>query len=149
MHAKSGFTLVEVLAALVIVALLSALAMSSYRRHLLSARRLEGQVALLETLQWQERYYTLNNTYRAFDASNLGADGADIKWWSGQSPAGSAYEIRATACPGMRLPECVEMHAMPGTSHVDAHFRDEECATLTLRSNGEHFASSGAPRCWP
>jgi type IV pilus assembly protein PilE len=74
-----------------------------------------------------------------------------LPWWSGQSAAGSFYELDAEACPDSDLRDCVRLRARPGTAQVDARFLDPECGTLTLSSRGEQGASGTGPaqRCWP
>ncbi|SHH11389.1 type IV pilin protein [Massilia sp. CF038] len=146
---KTGFTLIEILIVTALVAILAALAYPSYAGYIVKVRRSEAQVALLDTMQRQERYYADNNRYLPFsaDSDNGGTD--QFKWWSGRSARESAYELRAQACPGMALNRCIEVQAMPGTGRVDGRFRDRQCETLTLTSNGDHRASGPGPRCWP
>lgn len=142
-----GFTLVEVMVTLVILAVLSALAYPSYAGYVRKSRRIEGQVALVETMQQEERYYTQHNAYKAFSAS--ATDPGAFRWWSGSSPARSAYEIDANACPGHDIKECVQVRARPGTAKVDTAFRDPECDMLTLDSTGQQTASGPLATCWP
>jgi len=144
-----AFTLIELLVVLVIVTILSAIAYPSYTSYVVKARRIEGQVALLETLQNQERYYSLHNAYIAFSADSNGADEKRFKWWSGQSAKTSAYELSGRPCPGSSLRDCIELQAVPGTSRVDRAFRDPDCETLTLVSTREQRAGGKQQRCWP
>ena len=58
-----GFTLVELMAAVAIVAILTALAMPSYKEHVAKSRRSEAMTALLDGAQALERYYSANSTY--------------------------------------------------------------------------------------
>ncbi|HZV65969.1 MAG TPA: type IV pilin protein [Telluria sp.] len=149
MRRHAGFTLVEVLVALAIVAILAAISYPSYAGYITKTRRIEGQVALLELMQQQERFYTRHNTYLAFSSDTADPQAAAFRWWSGGSASASAYELRGRACPGLTLAQCVEIEAMPGTAKVDANFKDRECGTLTLNSGGEHAASGSSARCWP
>jgi type IV pilus assembly protein PilE len=144
-----GFTLVEVMIVLVILAVLSALAYPTYAGYIRKTRRIEGQVALVETLQQEERYYSQHNRYRAFSADLPVAGIGTLRWWSGGTAAASAYEIDAFACPGRTIDECIEVRARPGTARVDAHFRDPECETLTLDSTGQQTSNGTLDKCWP
>jgi type IV pilus assembly protein PilE len=144
-----GFTLIEMMVVLVIMLILAAMVYPSYSGYVIKARRLEGQVALLDALQQQERYYTRYNVYKEFSAGSANPDEQRFKWWSGSSAAASAYELSAQACPGMPLQACIEVRATPGTAKVDPNFRDPECATLTLTSTGEQRAAGPGTRCWP
>jgi type IV pilus assembly protein PilE len=144
-----GFTLIEVLIVLAILALLAMVSYPTYAGYLTKTRRIEGQIALIEAILQQERFYTSHNTYIGFGADSLDPDEKRFKWWSGTSARRSAYELRARACPGQELAQCVEVRAMPGTANVDAGFKDADCETLTLNSAGERTASGAFERCWP
>lgn len=144
-----GHTLAELVIVMLIVLILTALAYPAYSNWVIKSRRVEGQVALLQTLQQQERYYTLHNTYIAFDASASDPDARKFKWWSGRAASNSAYELSARQCPGVSLQRCIELHAEPGTARVNPAFRDEGCATLVLYSSGEYHATGPERGCWP
>jgi type IV pilus assembly protein PilE len=142
-----GFTLVEVMVVLVILAVLGALAYPTYAGYIRKSRRVEGQVALIDAMQQEERYYSQHNSYAPFSADD--PEPGPMRWWSGSVAAGSAYELDAYACPGQGIGECVELRARPGTQRVDARFRDPECATLTLDSTGRQASSGTLAQCWP
>lgn len=149
MEREAGFTLIEMLIVLAIMMVLAAIVYPSYTGYVVKARRIEGQVALMEAVQQEERYYTRSNTYIGFSADSTDAQERRFKWWSGSAAAASAYELSARACPGRELSQCVEVRAAPGTSRVDANFRDADCQALTLNSAGERSAAGSSTRCWP
>ena len=148
MKRRNGFTLIEVLIVLAIMVVLALIAYPSYAGYITKTRRIEGQIALIEAVQQQERYYTRNNTYLAFSPDSTDPEEKRFKWWSGSAAATSGYELRARACPGRELSQCVEVQARPGTANVDAKFKDAECETLTLNSAGERTSSGPFERCW-
>lgn len=150
MKERRGFTLIEVLIVLAIVGILTSIALPNYTAHIVRTKRTEGQVALVEVMQRQERYFGRHNSYIEFSAASGDADAADFRWWSGARPAASAYELEGHACPGRALQDCIEIRARPGTGRVDANFRDPDCGELTLDSFGNQGAQGGAAaRCWP
>ena len=149
MRRSRAFTLIEVMVVLLIMAILATVAYPNYASYVIKARRIEGQIALLDTLQKQERYYFEHNSYLAFSAESSDADEKRFKWWSGSSAKNSAYELSGRACPGVSLRACIELQAIPGTGRVDPRFRDPDCETLTLGSTGEHRAGGKQSRCWP
>jgi type IV pilus assembly protein PilE len=150
MRNERGFTLLEVMVVLVILMILTTLAYPSYARYLAKARRIEGQVALLDALQQQERYFMRNNTYVAFSAASTDPGARQFRAWSGASAATSAYEIEGLACPNQAIADCIEVRATPGTGNVDGRFSDPDCGVLTLDSVGRRGASGTAgAACWP
>ena len=149
MRDTDGFTLIELLIVMAIIAIMAALTYPSYQDYVIKARRIEGQAALLETMQNQERYYSAHNTYIAFSSASTDPDEKRFKWYSGERPDESAYELSAHACDGASLRACIEVRATPGTPKVDVKFRDPGCKTLALTSTGMHSATGQGGRCWP
>jgi type IV pilus assembly protein PilE len=149
MKRHAGFSLVEIMTVLAIVGNLTSIAYPGYTGYIARSRRIEGQMALLDILQQQERFYSLHNTYVEFSADSTDLNAQRFKWWSGGVASGSAYELRGDACPDRDISECIEVKAVPGTVRVDARFSDTECGTLTLNSIGQRGPSGRRVRCWP
>lgn len=66
----SGFTLIEVLIAMVIIAILAAIAIPNYSEYIQRGRRADAKAALLQLAQWQERRRTETGAY-VTDTANL------------------------------------------------------------------------------
>lgn len=62
-RSQRGFTLMEVMISVVVVAILTAVALPSYRQHIANSRRAEGKAATMVLAQLMERWYTENMTY--------------------------------------------------------------------------------------
>lgn len=60
-----GFTLIEVMIVVAIVALLAAVALPSYRQHAVRAARVQAQAELLELASLQEKIFLNSNSYSA------------------------------------------------------------------------------------
>jgi type IV pilus assembly protein PilE len=66
-----GFTLIEVMIVVAIVAILAAIALPSYREQVAKSRRAEPVVGLLEASQYMRRYYSANDSYTTTLPSGL------------------------------------------------------------------------------
>lgn len=139
-----GFTLIELMVALAITAILASVAYPSYVEAVRKAKRVEGRAALLQLMQQQERIYSLQNSYEAFSATSQ--NNGKFKWFSGNAPTSSAYEIRAEACSEELIGNCVLLTAEPGTNKVDTNFKDPLCGALSVTSTGKRLPDTEG--CW-
>jgi type IV pilus assembly protein PilE len=67
-----GFTLMELMIAVVVVGILAAAAVPSYREHIASSRRTDAKSALLAIAQLMERNYTERGTYASVTLGTTG-----------------------------------------------------------------------------
>lgn len=67
---QQGFTLIEVMVVVAVIAILSAIAIPSYTQYVTKARRSDARVSLMKLAQLQEAYYSSNNQY-ALTFTNL------------------------------------------------------------------------------
>lgn len=138
-----GFTLVEVIIVVAIVAIFVAIAIPSYAEYVNRGRRAEGRSALTDMLQQQERFYAANNRYRAFSAASPNG----FSTTSGESPAQAHYVLSAAACAGTTADACVVLSAVPSGSAAPptgSRFMDTRCGTLTLSTAGVRTPAA----CW-
>jgi type IV pilus assembly protein PilE len=141
-----GFTLVELMVVLAIVAILAVLVFPSYLETMRKSRRVEGRVALLKALQQQEQAYTQRRSYIAFSSSSSDEDARQFTWYSGAQPKESAYELSGEACAGEVIQNCISLIARPGTSKVQENYTDPICGILKLSSAG--IREADGPDCW-
>ena len=119
---QQGFTLVEILIVMVIIAILTAVAYPAYQGQIRKSKRSDAYAALLAMADNQEKFYIANNTYSG-NPNQLGlvADGGFFYSPEGQyrmTAAGDANTFTVTAT------------AAPGTTQAE----DTGCTVLTVNS---------------
>lgn len=144
-----GFTLIELMIVVAIVAILASIAYPAYTDSVLKGKRAQARTALLDLMQQQERYMTQNNTYLAFTntgGTTVPANASSIfKVFSGDNPSGTAYRLSAAQCPNFSIRDCVLLSAVPTSA-------DAAVGTLSLSSAGvKNCTGSTANKklCWP
>ncbi|NCQ51468.1 prepilin-type N-terminal cleavage/methylation domain-containing protein [archaeon] len=100
---KNGFTLIELMITVAIVAILGSIALPSYRDYILRAQITEGISSLASMRVKMEQYFQDNRTYvGACSAGTLAALPSDLKNFALTCPTlnGSEYTIVATGNNG-------------------------------------------------
>lgn len=127
-----GFTLIEVMIAVAIVALLAAVALPAYNSQVRKSGRTEAIAAMAAVQQAQERWRANNPAYTE-DLDDIGADGTTSPGGyytlALSSASGTGYTLTATAVAGKQQAS------------------DTGCTTLTLTvTNGD--ADPTPSDCW-
>ncbi|WP_338339109.1 type IV pilin protein [Xanthomonas euvesicatoria] len=126
-----GFTLIELMIVVAVVAILSAIAYPSYTEHVRKSRRAQAKVDLVEYGQLAERFHTVQNTYVGFSLPSTvspreGGIAAYSLALSQQTQSG--YVITAT----------------PGAAQVA-----DKCGTLSIDQASRKTNSKGLKSdCW-
>ena len=97
---RTGFTLVEMVVAVAIVAALAAIAIPAYQQYVFRARRVDGQNALNFVAQGQEKFFATYNRYTtdltSAPPAGLGLSGCE----SGSSATDCNYQISVALLNG-------------------------------------------------
>jgi len=120
---QGGFTLVELMAVVLIISILAAIGYPSYTEHVARSKRAEGKALLAEAATRQERYFFSNNTYTT-SLADLGFPA------NGLSPNGH-YKLRITTGSGCASIE--SCYLLQATNQ----FNDSKCSRLRLSSTQE------------
>lgn len=126
-----GFTLVEVLAVLVVAALLAAVVVPSYKANGRRAGRLDAVDALTRVQVAQEQFRSLHGLYST--------DFQALRGTSAASPQGRYRISLALTGP--------EAYLATATAQGD-QAADEGCATLTLAVDRGYPLEGPSSRCW-
>jgi type IV pilus assembly protein PilE len=128
-----GFTLIEVLIAMAVVALLVAIAWPAYFEQVSRGRRSDVQTQLMDDANYLQRYYASNNTYAT--ASNLPASQSPIL-----GAANYTITIASQSDTGFQL-LATRAGAMAGDRCGD--FTYDNLGTKGLNGSGEAVTN-----CW-
>ncbi len=138
----AGFTLIEIVIALAIVAITTTLAVSSYRRHMTRSDRIEAVQALLAVAAEQEKFHLSLGSYgnRLDAVRSAEPPGIPI---ASLTPRGR-YRLRVDAADAAGFVVIAE--------RVDRGV-DPDCVTLSIDESGRRRASDAAnrdttPLCW-
>lgn len=101
MYRQRGFTLIELMIVVGIIAILAAFAVPNYLRYGIRARRADGQEILLRIANAQERQYATTNAYGTLDAIGYKATPvvSDKGYYTITVPSPTATAFTAWATP--------------------------------------------------
>lgn len=129
-HAQPGFTLIELMITVAIIAILAAIALPSYKNYIVKSHRTEAQAAMLSVAQYLESKYNASFSYPAeanIPASLKNPSNVSTYYTISVSIANASQTYTITATP---------------TSAQN----DTLCGTLTLKEDGTKTPTTSG--CW-
>jgi type IV pilus assembly protein PilE len=142
---NKGFTLIELVVSVCIVALLLTLTLPSYQKQLRSTRRSLGSAELQEVLMRQEQYFLDRKRY----ANTLTALGFPASPYSIDAQGNALPALTTDSIYLIELSlqqDAYTVHAIPQFGQA----ADSVCGTLSIDSMGTKRAAAGAAvrECW-
>lgn len=123
-----GFTLIELMVTVAIVAVLAAIAYPSYQSHVVKTRRKAAEACLVELAQFMERYYTTNMKYT----------GASLPTTQCQTDLGSYYTFGFGSYPN------ATSYTLKAEAGGVQAAKDASCTPLEL----SHTGAKSPSNCW-
>jgi type IV pilus assembly protein PilE len=145
MKKTQGFTLIEVMIVVVIVAILAAVAVPSYQDSVRKTRRADAKEALTRIAAAQERYFFTNNSYGTLFNLGLVPDVGTLIVGSTEGHYNIAL-VGGLTCAGS---PCFRITA----TATGAQASDTRCASLSLNHIGQKTANASdnavtTDYCW-
>lgn len=130
MQTARGFTLIELVIVVAVVAILVAIALPSYQEQVRKSRRAQAKADIAEVMQLAERFHTVNNTYVGFALpfSQSPRETGAAAHYSLQLSDASATDLTVEASP-------------EGSQAVD------RCGKLSLSNKGTKLPTT-PEECW-
>ena len=136
-----GFTMVELVVTMVVVAILAAIAIPGYTSYMRKARRTDAKAALLGLAALEERYYSTSNTYTALP-TDLGFTGTT---WP--QPVGGGYFTVTVSPPTAATTTAVATYLITANA-TGSQAADTNCATYTISQAGARTPTTNSYECW-
>lgn len=144
-HTDEGFTLIELMIVVAIVAISAAIAYPSYQESVARGRRAEAKAVLLECAYWIERQYTMSGAYNKKDDGTALTSAALPYIEAPKDGTAKYYDIAFVS-----LPTATEfaLRATPKNAMVN-----DKCGVFTLNQAGARSLKGNAPgtdvaSCW-
>jgi len=143
--AMSGYTLIEIVVALAIVAILASVAVAAYTSQVQKSRRTDARSALLDLAGREEKLFSTTNAYSA-TPSDLGYAPVGTPF---PITVGSGYYTVSVAAPDPNQAAGSPTYLITATA-VGIQANDAQCLTLSVNQLGAQTSTGTgtAATCW-
>ena len=133
-YKSSGFTLIELMLTIAIIAILAGIAIPSYQNYILKSRRADGKSAILDAQLKEEKWRTNNVSYTSTLADLVMPTTSVDEYYTVaiSNTSATTYKITAT--------------------HTGVQTADEDCKTLSIDEEGTKTSTNTSNAandvCW-
>jgi type IV pilus assembly protein PilE len=143
MRRQFGFTLIELMIVILIIAVLASIAIPTYQSQIRKGRRTEAKSAVLDLAGREERFYAANNVYSSTETDLGYATGAF------GTPIGSGYYSVGVNVPAANKNSFTVTATVVGSS---PQATDTSCVNFSIDNFGQRKANDGGAdttsTCW-
>ncbi|MGA2562947.1 MAG: type IV pilin protein [Steroidobacteraceae bacterium] len=138
----AGFSLIELMIVVTIVAILAAIAIPQYNTSVRKSRRTEAKTALLDLAGREERYFNTNNAYSSTPSDlGYGPVGATFP-----ESVGSGY-YQVTVAVTAAAPPVLPTYTITAVPITVDQLKDTSCLFFSVTNTGLQSATT-MPSCW-
>jgi len=137
-----GFTLIEIMIALAIVAILTAVAYPSYTSYVARAKRADARSTLLQAAQFMQRFYAANDQFEKDRGGNDAALPSNLQRSPSDGP--QMYAISMTN-------PTATSYILTASPVVGSQMANDACGSFTLTNTGVRGvtnATKSRDDCW-
>jgi type IV pilus assembly protein PilE len=140
---QRGFTLIELMVTVAIVAILATIAAESYQAQAVKSRRTDARSALMDIAGREEKVFSVNNAYSS-TASDVGYSAFPV-----QVGGPADYSVTIAVPDPNQAPTTATTYLITATA-IGPQAGDGACTTFTLNQLGQQsFTGTGpAATCW-
>lgn len=143
----AGFTMIELMIAVAVIGILSAIVYPNYQNYIIRANRGVGEATLLEVASRQEQYFATNATYAdALDDLGYAAAYYIDRESEGTNAAGAIYLISVVAGPNAGVAPFTTFSLT--ATRQNRQTKDDECGDLGLNHRGVKTSTKSGAKCW-
>jgi type IV pilus assembly protein PilE len=142
---QHGFTLIELMVVVAIVAIVMAIAFPSYERYVVRTKRAVAQNALLQVADRQQQFFMDNKRF----AANLTNLGFTANPWVVDDDGTSTVAGDVDAVYSLTLSNVTQTTWTATAAPLNGQLsRDTDCGSLSITQAGTKADSGGSGDCW-
>lgn len=144
-HSNGGFSLIELMITVAIMAILATVAAAVYTSEVQKSRRTDARTALLDLAGREEKLFSVSNAYSA-TPSDLGYAAVGVPF---PITVGTGYYQVSVATPDPNQAAAAGTYAITATA-IGLQASDTQCLTLSVNQLGSQTSTGTgtAATCW-